>query len=174
MRREAFTLIEMMISIVILSIIMTFLYQSYAAINLSNRIYAKKVNTIKGEQLKQRILYMDLSLALYDTIKIIKQEKNEDVILMQSSNSIHRRYNPFIAYILNDKKLYRLESLKEIKYPLSIDSNYVIDCFGEVNTFRVYPSTKASDKKKVKNYLINVNFKNKNDILIRVKPLNQF
>ena len=57
--REAFTLIEMMISIVILSIIMTFLYQSYSAINLSNSIYAKKANNIKSDQIKQNILYMD-------------------------------------------------------------------------------------------------------------------
>ena len=172
--RAAFTLIEMMISIVILSIIMTFLYQSYSAINLSNSIYAKKANNIKSDQIKQNILYMDLLLAIHGTINIIKQEKTEDVVLMQSANSIHRLHNPFITYMLKGEKLYRLESFKEIKYPLGIDDKYTVDYFGKVNSFRVYKSTSKVDANASSNYLISVDFKKQDDILLKIKPLNDY
>jgi len=172
--RNAFTLIEMMISISILSIIMIFLYQSYAAINQSNRLYAKKTNSIIGEQKRQRVIYMDFSLALFGTISIIKQEKNEDTVFMQSSNSIHQRYNPYIAYILKDEKLYRLESLKKLKYPLGIDDQYEVDYFGEVDSFRVYESIKKSDTNSSASHLISISFKKEDDILLKVTPLNGY
>ena len=43
MKRNAFTLIELLISITILSIIMLFLYKSYADLNKTNKVYEKEV-----------------------------------------------------------------------------------------------------------------------------------
>ncbi len=168
--RKAFTLIEMMISVVILSIIMLFLYESYASLNRSNIFNEKKVDLITSQQQKKRVVFLDFSLALYKSVKILNQDKGEDVVFMQSSNSLHKRYQPYIAYILKDKKLYRLESLKEFKeYPLAVDSDFTVDFMGKVESFRVYKSTQEGSE----NYLISINFVQENNILLKVKPLNE-
>jgi hypothetical protein len=149
---------------------MIFLYKSYASLNHSNSFYKKEVETIKSGQLKKRVLFLDFSLALKKetVIKIINQDKDTDIILFQSSNSVHNRYNPYIAYIKKDSKLYRLESLKKFnEYPLSADAEFSVEYFGEVESFRVY---KSSNKHK-ELYLIHVDFKNDEDILLKVKVL---
>ena len=166
--RKAFTLIELMISIVILSIIMLFLYKSYSALNHSNRTLKEETLKIQKYELLKKTLYLDFSLA--QEIKIINQDKKEDVVFMQSKNSVHKRYNPYIAYIFKDKKLYRLESLRPFKeYPLNVDSEFVTDELGECKSFRVY---KSRDVKRG-TYFIHILFKKDEEILLKVKQLNQ-
>ena len=166
--KKAFTLIEMLISITILSIMMIFLYKSYASLNISNSFYKKELSSIENSQLKKKVIFLDFSLALQGKTKILNQGTKEDVVFMQSSNSIHKRFNPYIAYIVKDSKLYRLESLYEFKeYPLSFDNEFIADYLGEVNSFRVY---KSKDSKK-EAYLIHVDFKVDEEILLKVKVL---
>jgi len=167
--RRGFTLIELLISITILSIMMLFLYKSYASLNLSNSFYKKEVNQIKDQQLLKKVLFLDFSLALGQSVTILNQDSKENALLMQSSNSIHNRYNPYIAYIVNDFKLYRLESLKKLSYPLSADSEFSIDCLGEVNSFSVY--NKTIEKSVSQLFLLHVDFKNEEDILLKIKSL---
>jgi len=165
--KKAFTLLEVLISITILSIIMIFLHKSYSSLNLSNKFYKKEVSYIKNEQLKRKTIFLDFSLAL--NIKILNQNTKTDIVFMQSSNSIYNRYNPYIAYIFKDKTLYRLELLKEFKnYPLDVDNQFSIESFGKVEKFRVYKSLNKN-----KNfYLINIDFKDNKKILLKIKQLN--
>ena len=179
MKRNAFTLIELMVSITILSLMMIFLYQSYAALNKSNAFYAQEsAQLVQNDKIKE-IIYLDYSLALFDSIKILNQEKNEDVVFFQSSNSLHKNYNPYIAYVVNENTLYRLESLKEFEeYPLSRESEFVVDELGEIDGFRVYKSQKKSDSNETEienSYLIHIDMKNSlEDILLKVKLLNEY
>lgn len=168
--RRAFTLIELMISIMILSILMLFLYRSYSSLNISNKQYVKEVQKIKSIELIKKSIYLDFSLSKFRRIRLINQNKIEDIVFMQSRHSIHDRINPYIAYIVKDKKLYRLESLKEFRYyPLSADSEFDIDFLGKVKVFRVYANNK---KAKILKYLIEIDFEDINDILLKIKPLN--
>ncbi|QOY52848.1 PulJ/GspJ family protein [Candidatus Sulfurimonas baltica] len=166
--RKGFTLIEMLISVTILSIMMVFLYKSYASLNNSNDFLEKELNTIKSQQLRKKIIFLDFSLAINKKINIINQDPHVDVVFMQSSNSFHRKHNPYIAYIVKESKLYRLESLQEFKeYPLNRDSVFSVDYLGEVDSFRVY---KSKDNLK-EAYLIHVEFKKADEILLKVKVL---
>lgn len=168
--KKAFTLIEILIAITILSIMMLFLYKSYSSLNLSNRFYKDELSQIKSGYLKKKVLFLDLSLAHKDKTKILNQSPKEDVLFMQSANSIHRRHNPYVAYIVQDSRLYRLESFHEFKeYPLSTAGEYVADDMGEVNGFRVY----ASKDDNVSSHLVHVDFKKDEDILLKVKALQE-
>ena len=94
---------------------------------------------------------------------------------MQSANSIHRRHNPYVAYIVNDHKLYRLESLNKIlEYPLGNDDEFTADYMGEVEDFRVYKTLNKVGDSIPQIYLLNVNFKEENDILLKIKVLNDY
>lgn len=165
--RRGFTLIELLIAITILSIMMLFLYKSYASLNHSNSFYKKEVTTLGHEQLIKKVIFLDFSLALNESISIINRERKEDVVLMQSSNSLHKRYNPYIAYIIKNSKLYRLESLKRLSYPLSVDSEFSVDYIGEVDGFRVYKSAKESENL----LLVHIDFKKGEDVLLKIKVL---
>jgi len=174
MKRAGFTLIEMMISIVILSIIVLFLYQSYSSLNISNAFYKKRSLSIKSESELRKIIYMDFSLALKGSVNIINKEKKVDILFMQSSHSLHRRFNPYIAYIVKEKKLYRLESLVAFKeYPLGVDSDFVVEYIGEVKSFRVYKNNKNVRNSNFEVHLIHIDFKEKKDVLLKVTTLNE-
>jgi len=167
--RKAFTLIEVMISIIILSILMIFLYRSYADLNNSNTRLQKQVQKIQKFEKIKKTLYLDLSVAMKSSVKILNQSKREDVVFMQTKHSVHKRINPYVAYIVKEKKLYRLESLKPFKeYPLTADSEFVADELGEVKTFRLYRS--KDPKNEV--YLIDLDFKEDKEIVLKVKLLN--
>ena len=165
--RRGFSLIELLIAITILSIMMLFLYKSYASLNHSNSFYKKEVTSLEYEKQIKKIIFLDFSLAVNNSIAILNQEKKEDIVLMQSSNSLHKRYNPYIAYIMRNSKLYRLESLKRLTYPLSMDSEFSVDYIGKVDGFRVYKSSKEIENV----FLVHVNFKNEDDVLLKIKVL---
>ncbi len=166
--RKAFTLIEMMISISILSIMMVYLYRVNASVNKSNIFYEKQVNGFNSLSLKKRVLFLDFSLTLYQQISIVHNDRNEDILFLQTTNSIHRRVNPFVTYIVKNKKLYRLESLRKPAYPLSEADKFDVDCFGDVDVFRVY---KQKDKAV---FLVNLKFENSDSILMKARVLNEY
>jgi prepilin-type N-terminal cleavage/methylation domain-containing protein len=165
--RKAFTLIELLISITILSILMIALYKAYDALNISNKIYKEKSNAIESLELKKRTIYLDIALSFKGSFKYLDKDVNEDIVTFQSSNSIHKRYNPYITYFVKEKKLYRIESLQVInEYPFASDIIANVDEIGEVKKFKVFKSSKSES------YLIDARFKDKNNILLKVKVLN--
>ncbi len=173
-KRAGFSLIELMVSISILSIMMLFLYQSYASLNKSNAFYKVEVDKIITKDRLKEILFLDFSLALHKSIKILNQEKDEDIVFMQSSKSLHKNYNPYIAYVIKDKKLYRLESLTKFKeYPFSSDALFSVDFLTDLEGFRVYKSDRKINKIIPEVYLVHLNFKDNKDILLKVKVLNE-
>lgn len=144
---------------------MLFLYQSLSMINFSNSIFKDESKKIIEIQKIKKVIYLDFLLAQKDSI-IIKKEKEKDFVYLQSSNSIHQRYNPYITYIVKEGKLYRLESLKKLTtYELPIESEFDIDYLGDVEIFKVYSDATKSQ------HLINIDFKSSNTILLKIKLL---
>jgi len=172
--RKGFTLIELMVSITILSVMVVFLYQSYASLNRSNKFYAAEVQSIKELELKKKVIFLDYSLAHAKSIKIHKQDRVADVVFMQTSHSLHKIFNPYVAYVIKEKKLYRLESLRAFKeYPFGVDDEFVVDYLGEVDGFRVYKSNIQSKNSAAELYLVHVDFKFGDDVLLKIKVLNE-
>jgi len=167
--RKAFTLIELMISISILSIIMLFLYKSYSELNISNSFYKEESNKLEQIEKIKKVLYLDISLAQHNSLKVVNVDKARDTLFMHSTHSLHRRINPYIVYVVNNKKLYRVESFKELKeYPFDSDARFDVDYIGEVERFRVYTSQTQEA------YLVDLVFKSQESILLKVKLLNEY
>lgn len=165
--RKAFSLVELMISIVILSIMMLFLYKSYSGLNKSNKLFDVEVQKVAKIEKIKNTLYLDIMLS--QSVLIQNQDNKEDVVFLQTRNSVHDRFNPYVAYLLKDKKLYRLESLKELReYPLAADSEFVVDELGSVKIFRLYASKEAASK----SYLLHILFDDGEEILLKIKSLN--
>ena len=147
---------------------MLFLYKSYAALNKSNSLLSIETQKlIRSEEIKKSI-YLDYTDAIAHSVKILKQDPKKDIVFMQTKHSLHQRINPYIAYIMKEHNLYRLESLKPFKeYPLGADSEFVVDKLGAVKIFRTY---KSSDKKN-EFYLVHILFKDKTEVLLKMKVL---
>ena len=165
--RKAFTLIELMISIAILSIMMLFLYRSYAMLNRSNQLLSQEGKVIAKKELLKKVIYLDFTLAM--SVSVLNQSKTEDVVVLQTGHSLHQRFHPFVAYIIKDAKLYRIESLRPIKsYPLSVESEFVTDFLGEVEIFRTYKSIESTKNL----YLVHIKFSKDDAIVLKVRGLN--
>jgi len=162
--KRAFTLIEMLIAVGLLSVITLFLYQTYASLQHSNRFYGEELSEASREQKLRKTIYLDLSLSMPDSIKLINIDKNSDVLIMQSSHSLHRRIMPYIAYLVKEDHLMRIESSQELFYPLSGEEEMVIDDLEEVRTFRVF-QTEGS-------FLVHLEEADKKMILFRTNRLN--
>lgn len=163
LRKSAFTLIEMLISVSILSIMMIFLYKSYASLNKSNEFMKKHLSSLKIQQLKKQIIFLDFSSSL--ETNIINKDSKADLVFTQTSNSLHRKYNPYVAYIVKESKLYRLESLTAFtEATLNLNNEFSVDNLGEINSFRLY----RSKDQKNKSYLVHIDFKYEDDILMKI------
>jgi len=171
--RAAFTLIEMLIAISIFSIMTLYLYKTYSSINIANKNLGVEVSKIQKIQKIKKLLYMDFNLALFNEkniINITHKDKGEDFVFFQSSHSVHKRFNPYITYIVKDKKLYRLESLKPIEsFDIPRDATFDVDYLGELKSFRVYKSTSKNVS-----YLVAVDFKSMKNVLLKITPLNSY
>jgi prepilin-type N-terminal cleavage/methylation domain-containing protein len=164
--RGAFTLMELLISIMILSILMLALYKAYDALNMSNKTYKKKSQSIKALTVKKRTIYLDFALSVKGSFKHLDQEPKKDIVTFASINSIHKRYKPYITYFTKNEKLYRIESLQMIsEYPFASDIIADVDEIGDVKKFKVFKSNKSES------YLIDARFKDANNILLKVKVL---
>jgi len=164
MRRNAFTLIEMMISITLFSVIMIFLYQSMATIDKSNRFYGEKLEKIQTEEALLKTLFLDLSLSLNNSGEINGINKNEDMLFLQTSHVLHTHVMPYVVYFVKDKHLYRVESATKLSYPFESNINALIDDFGEVQKFRIYKNST--------HFLLHLGLNGKEDTLLKIRHLN--
>ncbi len=165
MKRSGFTLIEMMIAISILAMISVFLYKAIAQLDHSNKFYGQKLQNITDSQKMLNLFYLDLSLVRYNSMNVDTQDKEFDHLYFQTSNSIHNRIEPYIAYVIQEKRLYRIESSIKLSYPILSDSEIVMDDLGVVENFRLY-ATKT-------HFLIYLKQPTKEEILIKVRKLNE-
>ena len=163
MRRQAFTLIEMMIAITLFSVVMIFLYQSMATLDKSNRFYSDKLQEISTEQALFKTIYLDLSLSVANNGVVNNIDKNVDMVFLQTTHVVHTHVMPYIVYFVKEKHLYRVESATKLSYPFESNINVLIDDFGEVQKFRLYKNST--------HFLLHLNIDG-NDNLIKIRHLN--
>ena len=141
--KKSFTLIEILISIIIVSIL--FLAMS----NVINQFKGTK-NTLKNEYLKNiqqslitKVLYYDLLNA--KSIKIINSKyKNFIQLYLQTKNSLYHFDMPYVVWYVskNNNTLMRIENKNKIKLPNN--NAFFIDKF--TNNIKIFKIYKKQDK----------------------------
>ena len=147
--KKSFTLIEIIISVMILSIL--FLAMSGVIKNLKITKEILEKNFVKSSQkdLMIKTLYYDLLNA--ESLKIIHSQNSDyDRIYLRTSNSLYRLIYPYVLWYVSKNKntLIRVESPYKIRLPN--DNLFFSDKFDKnIKIFKIY--------------------KNKNKILIFIK-----
>lgn len=141
--KKAFTLIEMIISISIFSIMLLYLYQSVEYSRKKNQSLQSKFESYKNDEKLKILLYNDLfnQTNPQKDVNLTQIDKNYDNFSFKTNNSIHNQITPFITYTTVNETLFRLESINEIKLPITYENinNYQIDqVLNEVKSFKVH------------------------------------
>ena len=142
-KRGAFTLIEVLISITLLSLVLMALYRSSDILRRSNKhLYGhleKSSKSIKGN----RVLYMDL-LQGDDNISINSENKFHQITINKTSNSLYGQSSAKVSWLVSKKEntLLRIEG-SSYELPLKQDTYVEIDpIVKNVELFKIYKNKK--------------------------------
>ncbi len=143
---KAFTLLEVLISIMLLSLVLMALYKSAEILRNSNKnLYnhlEKTSNALKGA----KTLYMDL-LQSDGNITIKNKEKKFDRVTFNTNHSLYGLSIAQVSWLVykENNTLLRLEG-GEYNIPLKDGQNVAIDAITQdIELFKVYKSKKKSD-----------------------------
>ncbi len=148
-KKNAFTLIEVLISITLLSLVLMALYRSADILRASNKnLFSYLENTtdnLKGA----KTLYMDLIKSDGNISIVNKNRKFDRVIIYNSKNSLYGLYSAKIEWLVYKDKnqLLRVEG-NSYELPLKSEQSIAIDKISNnIELFKVYRSkNKKKDK----------------------------
>ena len=142
-RKSAFTLVEVLISITLLSLVLMALYKSADILRNSNlhlfKYLQKSTQTLKGST----ALYMDLMHSDHN-ISINKEEKFHRLTLQKTTHSLYGQGVSKVVWLVYkaDNTLLRLEGGK-YNIPLKNEQHVEIDVIAKnVEIFKIYKSKK--------------------------------
>ena len=142
-RVKAFTLLEVLISITLLSLVLMALYKSADILRNSNlhlfKYLEKSTNSLKGS----RTLFMDLIHADHN-ITINSEEKFHRLTIENTTNSLYGQGQAKVVWLVHkkDNTLLRIEG-GEYTIPLKSEQKVEIDTVAKhIELFKVYKSKK--------------------------------
>ena len=142
-KKTAFTLVEVLISIALLSLVLMALYKSADILRNSNlhlfKYLQKSTQTLKGST----VLYMDLMHSDHN-ISIITEEKLHRLIIRNTTHSLHGQALSKVVWLVykEDHTLLRLEGGK-YDIPLKNEQRVEVDVIAKnVEVFKIYKSKK--------------------------------
>ncbi len=164
--KKAFTLIELIISIILLSIIVMFLYATVSNLERTNKIFAANEKALQEREKVITVLYDDIFTANTLTLK----GHDDTLVSMQTKNSLFDIQEPYVTWLVSKEKntLLRFESIFPFEKMNSDNASYYhISKIGEnCELFKVFQS------KKKENILLYIQFKDETPIVYEfAKPL---
>lgn len=165
--KRAFTLVEILVSVVLLGLISIFVSSLVQQTKSNNTIFEKKVHEDSKLEVLVDILYRDLYLSRELRIESYPQYS---ILHVKSKNSIYSIAEPYVTWLVlkNDNTLMRLESAKKITLPL--DDEFKKDIFVDIGIKNCeHFSINVSNDKK--NILTFIHIKNKKPILFEIEKL---
>ncbi|NOQ31180.1 MAG: prepilin-type N-terminal cleavage/methylation domain-containing protein [Helicobacteraceae bacterium] len=114
-QRKAFTLVEMMVSVLLMSILFTYLYGAISNIRKTNKPYTDRSTLIKKENRLFDLFSSDFLLSVGKAE--ITQFPKYDIVQFSTSNSLYQIQNPIVTYVVSKKEnaLLRIETFKKFK-----------------------------------------------------------
>jgi len=164
--KKAFTLIEVMISIVLLMIIIAFLYQSLDITEKSNKFFKEKL--VKKREINniKNIFFKDIINSF--EVKSLTEDKNKNTIIsLKTSNTYHDAFYQNVTYLISkNNNLIRIESKelfdKRKLYDKFFKSAYIDIITSNIEKFKIINKSK-------KEYVIYLKFKDDIDTMFIVK-----
>ncbi len=171
--RKAFTLMELMVSIVLIVLIVLFLYNAIATMKMSNKTLARHDNEENNRTKIFELFYRDIVESI-SINSLETKDKHYNVIELQTHNTLHQIAMPFVTYFVNSKKdaLIRLEAAKKISLPVSYEDRFAIYAdllINDVSDFNIYTKTSDKNQSKEHNLSKSVNKATSETILLYLK-----
>jgi prepilin-type N-terminal cleavage/methylation domain-containing protein len=144
MKRGAFTLMELLVSVALLAIITVFMYGAIASSKLSNEVLGRHSGKEHNRTMIFNLLYRDIFESLYVEATPTK-EKHFTLVQMQTFNSIYDINAPYVTYYVDSQtdSLMRLEAARKIELPVKYEDRYAIHAdviMTKVSDFNIYKS----------------------------------
>lgn len=147
MRRGGFTLMEVLVSVVILVLITVYMYGAMAGSRTTMAALKRGSEAEHNRTMLYTLLFRDLMEA--DTVKTLPTENRRFHLLqLQTYNSLYDMPFPHVLWYVNaqSKQLVRLESSREINLPTGYDEQVYLraDVFArDVTDFNLYVQNKS-------------------------------
>ena len=149
--RRAFTLMELMVSIVLIVLIALFLFSAIAGMKRSNDTLLEHDKAQERRDKIFYLLYRDIVQARSVDIRSLS-DKHYTVLQLQTSNTLYDIAMPYVTYFVHNdnKRLVRLEAAKRIALPIpyedihSVHADAIVE---DVTDFTVYMREDANVSK---------------------------
>jgi prepilin-type N-terminal cleavage/methylation domain-containing protein len=141
--KKGFTLIEVLISISLLSLVLLALYKSAEVLRASNKNLFKHLDHASDGLKGSKTLYMDL-LQADSNITINSEKKFHRLEISKTKNSLHGLGQAKVTWLVHKENntLLRIEG-SQYKLPLKMEENVEIDSIiSNVELFKLYRSKK--------------------------------
>ncbi len=142
MKRDAFTLMEMLVSVVIIVLITLFMYGAIASSRLTSRTLGHHAAVENNRTMLYELLYRDIIEAL-KVEPLPTQNRRFTIVNLQTRNSLYDIAAPHVVWYVNaqSRKLIRMESSLPISLPVRFEQKTFIhaDAFASsVTDFNLY------------------------------------
>jgi len=156
--KKAFTLVEIIISVILLGIVVSFIYEGLQNTQKTNKIFKQKKRELEEKEKILKVLYEDIFMA--DQITILGGKKYKSVELT-TNNSLFNIIKPEVKWFVSkyNDTLVRVES---IKFPLTYENRFMAHISKVAEHCEVFNVYQSNKKNKI---LIYIKFKNQEPII---------
>ena len=165
--KKAFTLVEVLVSIVLLGLISLFIASTISQTQNNNKLFENRVNNDKKLESLIDILYDDI---YYSETISVRGLKKYSILYLKSKNSIYDIDEPHIVWlVLKDKnRLIRIESAKKIALPIKDGMRKFAFIDEGIKNCEHFTVNIAKNKKKILTYL---HIRDKKPIIFEIEKL---
>lgn len=138
MKHKGFTIVELVIAIAIFSLIIVYMYQAVATTKKGNELYERNYKVVTQHEEAKKIFYNDIFNQVNPYSNI---EFKSDIFYLRTNNTLYALIAPYVAYMVKDKKLIRIETVKKTIFPLKeenseklvLETNTILDDIEDFN-----------------------------------------
>lgn len=145
MRRNAFTLVELLVSIALFGLIAIFLFGTIDQLRKQQTFFQKKETILSKKNMILSLLRTDLDRAQSVTVSVTTSRDFDTVSVTGSNHTLYGIDRPYVVWLVLkvDNALIRLESPAPIRLPILSEERYLVHSDlveKQCELFRLYDS----------------------------------